>query len=508
MFHNVPLTLIRNFQYFANHFNYPHRRASMRKYYLLYSVLFLFLMVLPLNSQTFDAEWACQYATTDNNTNGTGYNTISVAAVADNDFVALVRRGSNLTNYLVGYKSADSTSGRQGSVPYAQADRQTRWDNFFDFVLMDQALDLAAHNNYVFVANNDADHNILVFEFKDDSVYSAPMRMATGTDLPLWAIDVDNNGKVYVTQGGDSTSAGKVLIYDSPDNDDTWGNGHNGTPYLTIEIPENGTLRGVAANGDGSMVYVSNFVTREVYLYELNQDQQYERSTTFSFMLDEEFTTDNGTFTPGPWGLKYMNDKNLLFVACDADFELGDGYSYGKMKIIHPQTGAELDEIDVAQWNFDITGAYNNRPNQIGIASGYTSTYNVDVDENYNVYSQSYFGWTAEKWAYSGDLPVIDIGTSVETSSTGIPEDFTLSQNYPNPFNPTTTINFNLNNDASVKLSVYNIAGELVKTVLNDNLTAGSYKINFDASELSSGTYIYSLTADNKRITKKMTLIK
>ncbi len=480
----------------------------MRKYYYLYLAMFLMVFSLQINSQNFDGEWSALYVTTDDNANGTGYNTISVAVTTENNFVALVRRGTNLTSYLVGYNNADSTNGRQGSVPYAPGGRQTRWDNFFDFVLMEEAKDLAAKDNFIFVANNDIEHNILVFEYKDDSVYTAPMRIATGQELPLWAIDVDNNGRVYVTQGGDSTSAGKVLVYDGPDADDSWAGDHNATPFQTIELPENGDLRGVAVNSDGTMLYVSNFVTREIYLYEWDGNSGYTRSTTFAFQVNEEFTTANATYVPGPWGLKYMDNKNLLFAGVDVDFFTGDGYQYGKMMILHPQTGALLDSINVAQWNFDVTGAYDNRPNQIGIASGYTSTYEVDFDENNNVYSQSYFGWTVEKWQYSGELPFIDIGVSVEQTNLQIPDNFNLSQNYPNPFNPTTTISFDLNKEASVQLNIYNIAGELVQSLVNDNLTAGSYKINFDASQLSSGTYIYSLAADNQRITRKMTLIK
>jgi hypothetical protein len=66
-----------------------------------------------------------------------------------------------------------------------------------------------------------------------------------------------------------------------------------------------------------------------------------------------------------------------------------------------------------------------------------------------------------------------------------------LNQNYPNPFNPTTTILFSLKNSSSTKLSVYNILGREVQVLLNDELSAGNYKINCDGQNLPSGIYIY-----------------
>jgi photosystem II stability/assembly factor-like uncharacterized protein len=90
------------------------------------------------------------------------------------------------------------------------------------------------------------------------------------------------------------------------------------------------------------------------------------------------------------------------------------------------------------------------------------------------------------------------------------PAEFTLKQNYPNPFNPVTTIEFSLPKTAKVTLNIFDVAGRLVKTELN-NLTyaSGNYKITFDGSNLSSGVYFYSLLVDdNKADTKKMVLIK
>ena len=90
-----------------------------------------------------------------------------------------------------------------------------------------------------------------------------------------------------------------------------------------------------------------------------------------------------------------------------------------------------------------------------------------------------------------------------------VPKDYSLSQNYPNPFNPTTKINFTLAESGQVNLDVYNILGEKITTLVNQEMTAGSHEINFNASNLASGIYIYRLNIKNKFIdTKKMILMK
>jgi len=89
-----------------------------------------------------------------------------------------------------------------------------------------------------------------------------------------------------------------------------------------------------------------------------------------------------------------------------------------------------------------------------------------------------------------------------------IPKKYNLSQNYPNPFNPSTVINFSLPQGSNVRLSVYNILGQKVATLFDGYKNAGSYKLTFDASKLSSGVYIYALRANGNYISKKMVLTK
>lgn len=89
-----------------------------------------------------------------------------------------------------------------------------------------------------------------------------------------------------------------------------------------------------------------------------------------------------------------------------------------------------------------------------------------------------------------------------------IPSKFFLRQNYPNPFNPYTTIDFGLSKSTFVNLEVYNSIGQKVTTLINENMNTGSYKVKFDASNLSSGIYYYKIQAGENVSVKKMLLIQ
>ena len=96
--------------------------------------------------------------------------------------------------------------------------------------------------------------------------------------------------------------------------------------------------------------------------------------------------------------------------------------------------------------------------------------------------------------------------TSVDESI--IPATFALKQNFPNPFNPETTIQFELPMANTVKLTVYNMLGKEMYTLLNEYKEAGIYTVKLNASELPSGTYFYAITAGEYREVRKMVLIK
>jgi hypothetical protein len=89
-----------------------------------------------------------------------------------------------------------------------------------------------------------------------------------------------------------------------------------------------------------------------------------------------------------------------------------------------------------------------------------------------------------------------------------LPQGYSLAQNYPNPFNPTTAIQFTLPKAAQVRLTVYNVLGQEVATLVNGNLTAGIHSVNFDGSRLASGVYLYKIAAGDFVSTRKMVLLK
>ncbi len=112
-------------------------------------------------------------------------------------------------------------------------------------------------------------------------------------------------------------------------------------------------------------------------------------------------------------------------------------------------------------------------------------------------------GVTAQYYHFSTEI-------TVQTGDVepGVVSNFSLEQNYPNPFNPSTQINYTVAEKSNVTLKVFDVLGTEVATLVNSNQDAGVYDVNFDASSLASGMYIYTLKAGNFTSSKKMMLLK
>ena len=102
----------------------------------------------------------------------------------------------------------------------------------------------------------------------------------------------------------------------------------------------------------------------------------------------------------------------------------------------------------------------------------------------------------------------LDSGTVLSNESDLLPSTFNISNAYPNPFNPSTNINVDIPNSGLLNINVYNLNGQLVSSLINENVYAGSYSFTWDASALTSGLYFVSVSYDGKIYNQKVTLIK
>jgi len=141
----------------------------------------------------------------------------------------------------------------------------------------------------------------------------------------------------------------------------------------------------------------------------------------------------------------------------------------------------------------------------IGFIEGYGST---TEEHNYSLVDKNilagHYQYRLKQIDYDGSFEyfgVVDINISQPTK-------FSLEQNYPNPFNPSTTIKYSIPESGNIKLIVFNSLGEEVKVLKDEFEEAGTYKINFNASELSSGIYFYKIISGNFTSVKKMALLK
>ena len=155
---------------------------------------------------------------------------------------------------------------------------------------------------------------------------------------------------------------------------------------------------------------------------------------------------------------------------------------------------SELNGLNEA--GFQLFKSANGSDDSWGIIGG-----TVNTIENYVEVSgiSDFSHWT-----------IADLGQSlpVDEEKNIIPVEFALHQNYPNPFNPETNIRFELPSESFVNISVFNIIGEEVATLVNEKLLSGVYSVSFTGENLPSGLYLYRLTADNKIFTKKIMLLK
>jgi hypothetical protein len=178
-------------------------------------------------------------------------------------------------------------------------------------------------------------------------------------------------------------------------------------------------------------------------------------------------------------------------------FEYFDGYQKDSLYYVK-MTHNILDSIYVADTLGSVT-ITSQSPMGINPGDSVTVFYGISIGDSL---AQIYAGLDTLKLRYTG------VYTGIRQNNYFTPVSYKLFQNYPNPFNPSTTISFNIVKQEHVSLKVYNILGEVVSTLVNEEKGPGNYSIKFDARGLSSGIYFYEINTSNFREVKKMVILK
>ena len=251
------------------------------------------------------------------------------------------------------------------------------------------------------------------------------------------------------------------------------------TRYLTTSGPNTRpviSIQQTAASVDKKIVMTyRNSSNIGKYAFSLNGGN--------SFTLDATLDTRNAPTTNWTW------------VSMDTN-NAGGGYLIGLW--------ADNDSISIRRGIVNSMGTTMHKRNSsqvTGDALPLCAIYNNSG--NFKQSAISYYGFSGVNVYYDGE----NLPTGI-TNTNEIAKSYSLSQNFPNPFNPTTSINFSIPKNGLVKLVVYDVLGKEVATLVNDEQTAGTYKVTFNASKLTSGVYFYKISSGDFSDVKKMMLLK
>jgi sugar lactone lactonase YvrE len=286
---------------------------------------------------------------------------------------------------------------------------------------------------------------------------------------------VDANGYVYFTGlfGGD-------LVVLEPDN---WTAG----PYNTIAGITPSVCRGIEVSLDGNDIYVAAYNGGLQHFHsDFGVDGLYA-------IADTVFKEHNGTLIEvnlvqrDPNGLLWVGTREEA--ALNLMWALDPANNYAIVDSTSFEWWANTDKSDTT------TGGYP-QPNYLRAPrdAAFSSDGNT-------LYIADFYSYTIKAFEL--------IETAVEDEKiVEVPDEFGLFQNYPNPFNPTTSIKFTIAKEGLTTLKVYDMLGRVVATLVNEQLSMGVHTVDFDASRLASGTYIYEMISGDHKLTKKMTLTK
>jgi hypothetical protein len=250
---------------------------------------------------------------------------------------------------------------------------------------------------------------------------------------------------------------------------------------VAVQLTASGFTRAMEVSADGNTIYFP--------IYSIDRTIVYQRENEFD-TFDSVGTIMDGA---APESIAWNLATGHLWVAAGSYNDTPDSTFYPWT----PNTWYAWDPatetiVDSLAWQFTVPMSAAERPRAI------------DFSPDGNTAYIGAFGGAG----YPLIQKVVNTGVGVKPEPNFTATEYTLSQNYPNPFNPSTEIKFTVLNPGFVTLKVYNVLGKEVATLVNEALANGQYTVNFNASDLASGTYIYRLNVNGSQLTKKMLLLK
>jgi Secretion system C-terminal sorting domain len=176
------------------------------------------------------------------------------------------------------------------------------------------------------------------------------------------------------------------------------------------------------------------------------------------------------------------------------------------------QDGKVSVSVTDLQVQITVSGASNNVAGELVDASGTVVTFNNSTSSNPFTLTAPGPGNYTINAGHDGPLRWDSASVSITVTDVGEnpsnPTEFRLYDNYPNPFNPSTTIRYSIPEASFTTIKIYDALGNEVSSLVNETKNAGTYEVEFNATDLSSGIYYYTLQAGSFNQTKKMILIK
>ncbi len=414
--------------------------------------------------------WAARY-------NGAGADTQefgqSMGVDASGNVIVLGRGGPTYDIILIKYNS----SGQQQWLSTYSGNSS----NVQDYA---NQLEIDASGNYYIigsVADTSFDFRMTTIKFSNSGSFLWAKRFYgfgySGTEGFDLAVDYNNNN-VYVT-GTNSQVGAKDII--------TVGYNSGGTELWSKKYDN--------MNGDDVPSYI---VTDGIRVYVTGYSIGFNSGVYSNDYVTLGYSTSGGELWTSRYNGPGNGFDNAYFITID---------NVGSVYVTGASTGLSPNGLDYATVKYSASGnqlwveRYNNAND-----NGNDYAYGIYVDNSYNVYVTG----ASYSAANNYDCYTIKYAPLVGIQSQGneIPNQFSLSQNYPNPFNPTTDIHFAIPKSSFVKLVIFDLLGRELEIIVNENLSAGTYNVDWDASKYSSGVYVYKLETENFSEIKKMVLVK